>query len=187
MIDTPIQNVEQNYINQDEKLFQDSNRPRDQYGFRIRGWINTEKQDWKTANKNTYFDWIEALRYLDTSSTPALNYQQIPFVSSNPEDHIEVEKQGSGIALNEDWFFKIGRSWVYLISTFAQNVKWQDWTDVSLYSWAVWFYVNRGWEKKMYLSAGNLTTFLVLKAGDIIEPLCWGIYWTYWFHMLKMV
>ena len=41
------------FNNGDEALFQDANRPRDNDKFRIRPWLQSDKWDWRGANKNT--------------------------------------------------------------------------------------------------------------------------------------
>lgn len=40
------------FNNGDEALFQDANLPRDDFMFKIQYWLQTNKQDWRTANKN---------------------------------------------------------------------------------------------------------------------------------------
>jgi hypothetical protein len=40
------------FNNWDEALFQDANRPRDDFKFKIQHWLQANKQDWRTANKN---------------------------------------------------------------------------------------------------------------------------------------
>lgn len=42
------------FYNTDEELFQDSNRPRDEFWIKIKPWIQTEKLDWRGANKNIF-------------------------------------------------------------------------------------------------------------------------------------
>ena len=41
-----------NFNSWDEGLFQDANRPRDNDKFKIRPWLQSEKLDWRSANKN---------------------------------------------------------------------------------------------------------------------------------------
>ena len=40
------------FNNWDEALFQDASRPRDDFKFKIQHWLQANKQDWRTANKN---------------------------------------------------------------------------------------------------------------------------------------
>jgi len=40
------------FNNGDEALFQDAELPRDDYKFKIQYWVQANKQDWRTANKN---------------------------------------------------------------------------------------------------------------------------------------
>lgn len=41
-----------NFNNGDEALFQDASLPRDTFWFKIRNWVQTAQQDWRTANAN---------------------------------------------------------------------------------------------------------------------------------------
>ena len=43
-----------NFNNWDEALLSDSNRPRDEFGLRIKPWMQSDKWDWREANKNIY-------------------------------------------------------------------------------------------------------------------------------------
>lgn len=42
------------FNNWDEGLFQDANRPRDNDKFKLRPWLQSDKWDWRKANKNIY-------------------------------------------------------------------------------------------------------------------------------------
>ncbi len=46
------------FNNWDEGVFQDANRPRDNDKFKLRPWLQSDKWDWRGANKNTDFSHI---------------------------------------------------------------------------------------------------------------------------------
>lgn len=59
------------FNNGDEWVFQDANRPRDNDKFKLRPWLQSDKWDWKSTNKNTwaaFFNWYGFRKVNNTAS-----------------------------------------------------------------------------------------------------------------------
>lgn len=68
------------FNNWDEGLFQDANRPRDDDKFKIRPWLQSEKWDWRWANKNTR---LPVHQYVWIAIAPSSSWIYFSRVSDN--------------------------------------------------------------------------------------------------------
>lgn len=68
-----------NFNNGDEALFNDSQRPRDSYGFKIQPWMQSNKWNQRDVNKNIYLDQcvVRWARKITSNSTNFYNFSSI--------------------------------------------------------------------------------------------------------------
>ena len=140
-----------NFNNWDEALLSDSNRPRDEFWFRIKPWIQTEQQDWRTSNKN--IDFRQAVfsglmvipawdQYL-TTFKEKYSDSDLSFVDSftpcNPssnkhdaswwEENLNIQRRWDPwAAVNKDWNVQFYKSGSYIIQAVCQFI-YPDWYD----------------------------------------------------------
>lgn len=154
--------IEENYINPDEALLQDKSRPRDEYWFKVRHWMNTEKVEFTTWVKNFYSDQLTAIwgseiaGNLSWVPTPiplwkwTSWYDNLPF--SNYWLTYEYVKEvkwpsytrWSTIWNYKDWCIVIPKTWTYIIKYYSEVFFAADqWTVefmVALTNWKGWMY-----------------------------------------------
>ena len=148
--------IEENYINPDEALLQDKNRPRDEYWFKIRHWMNTDRIDFWISVKNFYLDQITAIwgkeitwvsGSLIDDVIPLRNwtswYSQLPLSNYWLSQKLVEEMKGSTYIkwnlkwkINEEGWIIVPSSWTYLIDFYAEVYfdpnQWQTSFMVSL-------------------------------------------------------
>lgn len=148
--------IEENYINPDEALLQDRNRPRDEYWFKIRHWMNTDRLDFWTSVKNFYLDqmtaiWGKEITWVSWNLVddviPLRNwtnwYSQLPLSTYGLSQKLVEEMKGSTYIkwnlkwkINEEGWIIVPSSWTYLIDFYSEVYfdpnQWQTSFMVSL-------------------------------------------------------
>jgi len=142
-----------NFNNGDEALFQDASLPRDTFWFKIKNWIQTEQQDWRTSNKNidfrqAVFSWLMVIpawaEYLTTFkekySTSDLSFvdsytPRNPTANKHPiswwQDNLDIQRRWDPWAkVNKDWNVQFYKSGSYIIQAVCQFI-YPDWYDTS--------------------------------------------------------
>lgn len=152
------------FNNGDEALFQDASLPRDDFMFKIQHWLQANKQDWRTANKNinmaqalvrcivknpswTYTTPSFKTEYADNDFsfivwyTPnwwtAITSEQASQLAR--ESKIQTWQWDACIAVN-NWNVIIQKSWTYIIEAFAEFV------------YPTWYNVNTSYQKIEYVA-----------------------------------
>ena len=75
------------FRNGDDAVFWDSNRPRDENGFKLRPWLQGDKWSFRDVNKKTWFSQIVLKWWSDIQSTPNNQpvIQEIPVIKAKWE------------------------------------------------------------------------------------------------------
>lgn len=168
--------IEENYINPDEALLQDKNRPRDEYWFKVRHWMNTEQQDWRTANKNIDFKqclakglvslpatwWVsDTLAYFKDSYTESDLAFVTSFIPRRPDANthpiswwqskLKAQKRWDSWVNFKNWNIEITKTGSYIIQFWCmfQFPDWYTSSDSYLYKEYVALkqYVDKEWWK----------------------------------------
>jgi hypothetical protein len=73
-----------NFNNGDDAVFGDSNRPRDENGFKLRPWLQGDKWSFRDVNKKTWFSQIVLKWWSDIATTPSWQptNREIPIVKA---------------------------------------------------------------------------------------------------------
>ena len=149
-----------NYINGDEALFEDASLPRDRFWFRIANWVNTRKQDWKTANS-----WIQMAQfvakniqknawmpinysapsyyreeYKNSYNTSDINFTTFSWITVSQAllDNLKVATLWNPEAKIENNHVKITKSWTYVIQVyweFVYSATWNAQMQLVLWQW----------------------------------------------------
>ena len=180
-----------NYVNSDESLLNDRERPRDQFWFKL-DWENSWNIDLtkKFSNKQSFF---KVERYLNIA-WPVTSYQDIPFNKEESSQGVKSEQYWNIASLNSDWYIEIKHSWIYQICVVAQYLKDWAWTWASLYNWPCWWYIRKeseksNWDNKphMMVSSSSISFVVRLDARDVLVPQAWWtVDWTIWFAVTKL-
>lgn len=133
-----------NYINGDEALFEDASLPRDRFWFRIANWVNTRKQDWKTANS-----WIMMAQYVAMSdrtvATTNINWWMWSQFTKADTWDVKTTKLWNPyceISWND---VRITKGWLYLLQwvasfVFSDFYTYWDWVTVYWCAMKVWIW-----------------------------------------------
>lgn len=134
-----------NFNNWDEALLSDSNRPRDEFGLRIKPWMQSDKWDWREANKNIYLqqaiyknaalitgtaDWQTLYpslfdfkkEYTASDFSFVDSYATATWVSLSSSAWAKDRKAelfGSSSIQLKDWLVYLGEAWSYVIQAYA--------------------------------------------------------------------
>lgn len=133
-----------NYINGDEALFEDASLPRDSFWFKISNWVNTRKQDWKTANS-----WIAMAQFVAMSdrtveSQAIANWRWSEFTKVSSWD-VKTSKLWNPYC-EIDWNdVKITKGWLYLLQwvagfVFSAFYNYSDWLTTYWCAMKVWIW-----------------------------------------------
>lgn len=134
-----------NFNNGDEALFQDASLPRDTFWFKIRNWIQTQKQDWRTSTNNRYLDqcivrwartitwsndyyyanaWYQINLYMDLKGKINIpNYTKYDWnviTSDDIEKSYETYTKWSLGWQCKDWRLIIPEDWSYFINYYVE-------------------------------------------------------------------
>lgn len=162
------------YNNWDEALFQDANRPRDNDKFKLRPWLQSDKWDWRWANK-----WISYWQFQakslslvwGTTNGASLNidvptlkekYTASDFSSLNGytqygwKSYTSAELAGlaeerawgkDSEAMFRDWMVYIAKSWSYMIEASAQYYRPSGYDSSNSYLTKLWVFLFYGTKK----------------------------------------
>lgn len=123
-----------NFNNWDEALFEDSQRPRDSYGFKIQPWMQSNKLDFWSQVKNFYLDQITAVwgKEITWASTlvstviPLKWLDNLPF-STYSVSQSDIDKKWKTYTkwslawkVNDKWGIVIPAPWSYMINFYAE-------------------------------------------------------------------
>lgn len=137
-----------NFNNWDEAKLSDSTRPRDEFWFRIKPWMQSDKWDWRWANKNRYLDycvnqwWVEKQWEAPANWTPVT----VPLYFDNTgkfsvtwtydlttdywESISKWEIIGSLWWQQKDWRLVIPETWNYMVQYYVEYNR-QHWTTTT--------------------------------------------------------
>ena len=183
------------FNNWDEGVFQDANRPRDDYKFQLRPWVNTKRNDLRTANsgiaaQGTFYwaklqdwqqyitdansNWLFNTAYLRNSYTAA----DIPWVinAEYVAPQMKAVIVGRPYVNTSDWDVVIGKSWIYAITVQAEFIapaSYASKTTSTTFSSSSAFYkfyvaMMLNWQPHMYTQArgcGGLDTHSLVYVG----------------------
>ena len=97
------------FNNGDEALFQDANRPRDNDKFKIKPWLQSEKQDFRQSNKNIVTKAPELIAEAAISAPSGTTYYF-------PPELIQKEKVWDPwCVISKDWKIEIVEDGTYII------------------------------------------------------------------------
>ena len=106
------------FNNGDEALFQDANRPRDNDKFKIKPWLQSDKWDFRSSNKNinTKAPWLIAHCAI---TAPWWNDFYYP-----PQLELDEKIWDPWCIITEDWKIEIVEDGTYIIQATCQFVFW---------------------------------------------------------------
>ena len=144
------------FNNWDEALFQDANRPRDNDKFKIKPWLQSDKRDFRTSNKNINTKAAELKAHAVLNVSSSTTYYR-------PNKMQQDEKiWDPWCVLNEDWSIEIVEDGTYIIQALCQ-FRFSD-TPANWYQYienvALLKHLNRGWviqSKNQWRACANNT------------------------------
>lgn len=102
------------FNNWDEALFQDANRPRDNDKFKIKPWLQSDKWDFRSSNKNINTKATELKCHAAITASSGTTYLY-------PSKLIEDEKiWDPWCIISEDWKIEIVEDGTYIIQALCQ-------------------------------------------------------------------
>ena len=103
-----------NFNNWDEALLSDSNRPRDEFWFKVKPWMQSWKRDLRSSNKNIYLDQcvVRWARKITSNSTNFYNFSSIKIdLFTDTKWNIDV------------WTFNSAIAWTMTDDTLEESLK----------------------------------------------------------------
>lgn len=144
-----------NFNNGDEALFQDASLPRDTFWFKIKNWIQTAQQDWRTANANIDFRqaiyaWLMVIpstwwvgdtltEFKESYSNSDLSFVDsftpcFPVYNKHPiswwQEQLKVQRRWDSWTLIRDWSIMFNKSGSYIIQAVCQFI-FPDWYNTT--------------------------------------------------------
>lgn len=108
------------FNNGDEALFQDANRPRDNDKFKIRPWLQSDKWDFRSGNKNIY-TLASNLRASWLNSVAHLSWYKFPEDLTIPTLK-ELQKSWDPWCIVKNGNIEIVESGTYIVQAFAEFI-----------------------------------------------------------------
>lgn len=142
--------------NADEALFLDNPRPRDSEWFKIQHWLNTPKQDWRTANKNTFlkekmFRWLGIIP--PSTIWKDINWGLIEFKEKWDKESVNSYMWTTYTYLTQKQMLEALNEKSNL--SLAPSVSIKDW---NLYFWEDWTYLIQYNTQIMYQNQGSVSS-----------------------------
>ena len=191
------------FNNGDEALFQDASLPRDDFKFKIQHWLQTDKQDWRTANKNISMaqamvkcivmnnSWTFSTPYFKTK----YNNSDFSFVvwytpkwwSPITSEQASILAKDSNIQSGywdacitvENGNIVIRKTWTYIIEAFAEFLYPTAYNPAISYQYIEYVelktYVNNSWRDVLWTTDRACGTRSFRKASYVTNATAWDI------------
>ena len=156
------------FNNGDEALFQDANRPRDNDKFKLRPWLQSDKWDWRGANKGISYwqfqaKWIAKVpwtlngsalnlvipefkaKYTSSDFSDLSGYTQLNWISYTTQELADFAWDRAdgkdSQAMFKDGMVYISKSWSYMIEASAQFYRPTTYDSTNSYLTKMWVFL----------------------------------------------
>lgn len=152
------------FNNWDEGVFQDASRPRDYDKFKLRPWLQSDKWDWRSANKNTDFSYT-MLKWWGEVAWTAAGKQLIWTVPTLQETWTQSE-------LDSLWINPI---FTQDVTPEKMKMEWAGNPYVMVKKWPI-TYQTWDWGT-WFTTETTTTTYYEITKSWLYSINCWGKFW----------